>query len=130
MKIPAIQVDTSQENADRKQFVTISETKTSKYCRMGWWTNGLDVNTDVRWRIFPRGTQTPVFQLEIPSDNPSKSVVETRTLNEVVNEQAILSPVALLNAASEPIVVPTPVEPKVFPPMNLEDFRIFKWLEA
>ena len=79
MKIPAIQVDTSQENAGRKKFVTISETKTSVNCRMGWWTNGLDAITDDRWRIFPRGTQTPVFLLEIPSDNPSKSVKETRT---------------------------------------------------
>jgi hypothetical protein len=88
------------KNACTKQFLTTEK----KHQYIIERVDGLDVNTDERWRIFPKGTQTTVFLLEIPSDNPSKSVMETRTLNEVVKEQAILSPVEMRTTRRPPSV--------------------------
>ena len=71
-------------------------------------------------------TQTPVTPVEIPSASPSKSEIETQPLKEAVTEQA--TPVA--PAATEPIAIPTPAEPTVFLPINLDDFDSSKSLEA
>nr|CAH0107330.1 unnamed protein product [Daphnia galeata] len=71
-------------------------------------------------------TQTPVTPVEIPSASPSKSDIETQPLKEAVTEQA--TPVA--PAATEPIANPTPAEPTVFLPINLDDFDSSKSLEA
>jgi hypothetical protein len=73
---------------------------------------------------------TPV---EIPSASPTKSVIDTPPLNELVTEQASSDgkpAIPVGTPVTEEIAVPTPAEPTVFLPINLDDFDSSKSLEA
>nr|SVE85934.1 EOG090X0OE5 [Daphnia pulicaria] len=75
-------------------------------------------------------SDTPV---EIPSASPTTSAIDTPPLNELVTEQAssVGTPATPVGTpVTEQIAVPTPAEPTVFLPINLDDFDSSKSLEA